>query len=138
MDGQISLTEHVRQHLVALDQITDGSYEEFEGCLQKAISIYNKLPHQFLHRFSVTLEPSALGSDFRQRFLALLDDQVAFLEAITLTTGFKLAELAMGISDGLNAQRFRIAVMCARWHCFLHRSSFEMRCKWLSGEYISV
>jgi hypothetical protein len=44
----------------------------------------------------------------------MLDEQVASLGAIILTTGLKLGELAMGISDGLNRRRFRIVVMCAR------------------------
>lgn len=114
MDVEFSLNEEVREHLIALSEIDGISYEEFDGCLQKASNIYNKLPRQFMHRFNRTLDPTALGVDIRQSFLGLLDEQVTFLGAISLTTGLKLGELAMGISDGLNRQRFRIAVMCSR------------------------
>jgi hypothetical protein len=47
----------------------------------------------------VSLNPSALGADFGEVFLGLLDDQVTFLEAIILTAGLKLGELATTIKD---------------------------------------
>jgi hypothetical protein len=112
MDVEFSLNEEVRKHLEVFGATF---YEEFDGCLQKASNIYNKLPRQLMHRYTRTPnDPIAFGEDPRQRFLGLLDEQVTLLGVITLTTGLKLGELAMGILDGLNRRRFRIAVMCPR------------------------
>jgi hypothetical protein len=108
------LKEDVKHHLMTPQDTLGGSYAEFEACLERAVAISHAQPEEFIHRFNVSLNPRLLGSDIRQSFLGLLDDQIGFLGMIEFTTCLKLGELASGIAESLNAGQFRVSVICSR------------------------
>jgi hypothetical protein len=91
-----------------------GSYSDFENQLRRAWTIYDELPDERVYRIALGMEPWDYGKDIRDSVIGLLEEQIKYLDLISATYGHKLFELSLGIVDGLNLQRLRIAVISCR------------------------
>jgi hypothetical protein len=108
------LHEHVRSLLNSHVNTISGSYDDFENQLRRAQAIYDGLPPERIYRIAIDMKPWDYGKDIRESVIGLLEEQIEYLDLINITYGHKLFELSLGIADGLNLQRFRIAVVSCR------------------------
>lgn len=106
------LTVSTKQLLTS--QPSPFDYQEFESQLGRALQLFDESPDEVRHGFALSMNPRDFGPDPHSSIIGLFEEQESYLNLIAATYAHKVHELACGIAEGLNCQRLRIAITCAR------------------------
>lgn len=93
---------------------TTANFLEFESAVIRAKDIYESMPAELRFRIFRQTRGRNYGDDPRTALFGIMDEAASLLEALRVTCGYKLCELATGIWEGFSPQRSRMAVLSCR------------------------
>lgn len=112
--NEIQLSDVVRQEVRSSERVLGIRLADFESALETIEALWTKQPDSYTHSYSVTSFAPTGTQNLQTCFVAFIDDQESFLEAMRFTLVLKSFELAQGICSGLNSGAFRVAALCCR------------------------